>query len=537
MKKAFFLTGLVLLAAPLCAAPGDPPAPAAPAAAAPAAAAPAAAAPAAAPTPAPTLEELEASRQAVAQIDIDRLFRERDYAAAILDHADRLSTIGAADPEFMLGIDNVRLFALAMLRRPEDVRATVDRLLEARPTQARHYVGAWLASLSIQDFERAITTVETASRNVPGVSRADVRSFLMVEVVGSLLGNLHFDHHEDLRVRLAQALFQLGWPGGDDSEMADGLRQIMMEDRMRAGDSAAATGFAAGITTPLTILEMSVQTRFDPVLAPGRDRLTLLQEALTRRGHQTADALAAAPQNLRIVLDRAHYLTSVGRNAEAMALLRPYTSDVRATVARGDYGRQIVNDASFLLVALGRRDEGWRLMRRLAALPVTESGALINSKINNIQLLVGVGRYQEALDQIRILQASGAELANDYGKAWIASGAACALAGLHRNAEAAPTMERLRALGDTNPGALTHAYLCLGDNDGATAVIVRRLQSDEPVTAILALQDYNAGSDAEPDPSYQRLRALRDRPAVRDALGRVGRVLSLPLPRGYWGSY
>jgi hypothetical protein len=523
MKKALFLIDLALLAAPVCAVAGASPARAP-------------SPPASSPLERPSLAALEASRQAVAQTDIDRLFRDQVYATAILGHADRLAAIGAADPEFVLGIDNVRLLALAALSRPEEVRATVDSLLAARPTQARYYVGPWLASVSIQDFERAVATIETASRNVPGVSRADVRSFLMVEVVGSLLANLHFDHHEDLRVRLAQALFRLGWPGDDDSEMADRLRQIMMEERLRAGDGTAASGFAASITTPRTILEMIVQTRYDPVLAPGQDRLTLVQEALGLRDRQTAGALAAAPQNLRIILDRAHYLSSVDRNAQAMALLQPYTNDVAATVARGEYGRQIVNDASYMLVALGRRDEGLRLMRRLAALPITGSGALINSKINNIQFLVDTGHYQEALDEVRGLQANGAEMANDYGKAWIDSGAACALAGLHRNAEAAPLIERLRALGETNPGALTKAYLCLGDDDGAAAIMVRRLGSDEPVDAILALQDYSAASGSDPDPIYQRLRALRDRPGVRDALARVGRVMSLPLPRAYWGS-
>src|SRR6185436_6821181 len=104
--------------------------------------------------------------------------------------------------------------------------------------------------------------------------------------------------------------------------------------------------------------------------------------------------------------------------------------------------------------------------------------------------------------------------------------------GLDRGGEAAPQLERLRGQSEVNPAAVTRAYLCVGDSDSAAALMVHRLESDEPDSAILALQDYalSRGS-AQQGPLYDRLLALRERPAVHAALGRVGRVMTLPLAR------
>ena len=68
--------------------------------------------------------------------------------------------------------------------------------------------------------------------------------------------------------------------------------------------------------------------------------------------------------------------------------------------------------------------------------------------------------------------------------------------------------------------------------------MVERLEKDDPSAAILVLQQYSRSSgDAQTGGHYDLLEALRDRPAVRAALDRVGRVYELPLTRSYWGSF
>jgi tetratricopeptide (TPR) repeat protein len=531
MKKAFVLTGLALLASAGTAAAAPP----APAPAPPPPAAPALATPPAAP---PTAAEIEASRQIVAGADVERMLRDRAYAAGLLAHIDRLAPLAEGNPEARLAIENLRLFALITQERPDDVRAGVDALLAERPTDGAQYAGAWYGALSIEDLDRALAVVETSSRNVPGVHWAELRRMFEIETIGQLLQRFHQAHQEEKRVRLAQALFRIGWNGGGDTEMSDFIRSILVEDRLRQHDAGAAADYAAGITTPAQMLPMIVQTRFDPVLPAGRDRLDLLRESLAQRDRATAEALAAAPQDVRAALDRIQYLRGLGRDADALALAMPFTRDVRATVAAGREGMWVINEAAYTLATLGRGDEAVALMRRLLALPIADNAALIGPFINQAEVLNGVGRYGEALEHARMLERDDARYANDYGKMWISSATVCALAGLNRTAEAAPVLERMRAQSEVNPAALTRAYLCAGDEDAAAALLVHRLESDDSESAVLALQDYaldhETGQDAR---LLERLTAIRARPAVRDALGRVGHMLTLPLARTYWGGF
>jgi len=540
MKKAFFLTGLAALGlAPAAAGVGiaQPPAPASTAPAAPPpAAAPVPAAPAAA--PALSAEEIEASRRAVGSADVGRLLNDRAYAATMLAHLDRLAPLAESDPEIRLAIENLRLFALITQERPDDVRAGVDSVLAQRPTEGAHYVGAWYGALSIEDMDRALAVVETASRNVPGVRWAALREIFEVDPVGLVLRRFQELHQEDKRARMAQALFHIGWTGGGDAEEADFIRSILVEDRLRQHDERGAADLAAGIVTPSEILPMIVQTRFDTALPPGRDRLELLGGALAARDRATAEALAGAPRDVRRVLDRMQYLRSLGRDSDALALAMPFTRDVRATVAAGREGMWIVNEAAYALIALGRNDEAVALMRRLVALPVAQNGALIGPFINHAEILNATGRHAEALDHARMLARDDASYANDYGKMWISSSTVCALAGLNRSPEAAPELERMRAQSDVNPAALTRAYLCLGDSDAAAALMVHRLQGDDAKAAILALQNYTLSHESGQDGRlFALLAALRDRPEVSAALARVGHVLTLPLARTYWGGF
>jgi hypothetical protein len=526
MKNAFFLIGLAASAATAS------PSPVRPLAATPAPPAPAA------PAPASTREEIEASRAAVAGADTRRLLTDRAYAATILAHLDRLAPLGEADPDMRLALENMRILALISQDRPDDVRAAIDTILALRPTEGPLYGGAWFGAISIRDFDRVVAVAEAASRNVPGVGWARLRPIFQNDTVSPILWRLHQDHQEDKRVRLAQALFRIGWPGGDDTETSDYIRSILMEDRLRQHDDAGAASYAATMATPDQIVRLIVQTRYDPVLAPGRDRLALLRESIAVRDGATATALAEAPQNMRRVLNRVQLLRSVGRNAEALALTTPFTRDVRATVAAGEEGKWLVNEGAYALVALGRTGEALALMRRLVALPIAENGSLISQFINHTDFLAAAGLYAEELDYARALQRDHAHFASGYGKMWISASIVCALAGLNRSAEAAPELERMRAQSDSNPSALTEAYLCLGDEQAAAALMVHRLQSDEPESAVLALQNYALSEGpGQEGPLLNRLIALRDRPEVRDALARVGHVLTLPLARTYWGGF
>ena len=213
--------------------------------------------------------------------------------------------------------------------------------------------------------------------------------------------------------------------------------------------------------------------------------------------------------------------------------MRPHLEDVPATAANGEHGMWVVMEGASALASLGRHEEALALMDRVALLPLADNPSLVSLRINHLGMLWEAGRNEEALRRADALDAQGDRFASDYGRAWIVAARICALGALGRSGETAPLVERLRGWDEINPAALSNAYLCLGDEAAAAALMVRRLGGSDPTTAIQALQEYTLGGDAR-GPSgalQQRTAASRDRPEVRAAIERVGHRLSLPLSR------
>ncbi|HYI47216.1 MAG TPA: hypothetical protein VEX35_02015 [Allosphingosinicella sp.] len=523
--KTVFLLLASLLTRPALAA--QAPAPAVPPPAAPEVAPPARA---------PTQEEIAESAAVIEAADTRRLVTDAAYAAEILRHLDRLAPSLSDDAEAAMAVDTLRLLALARLERRAEAEAVAQSILARRPTDPGNYLAPWITALTFEDMTAALEVIEAASREVPGVGWPRLRALFAREVVMQIFARFQGASHRPSRVRLAEALFRIGWPG-ENGEIADGLRIVLMEDRLDQNDVAGATGFAAAVTTPSSVLPLLVRKRYDALLAPNADRLALLGRALDERERETTAALAAAPRDSRRLLERAQHLRSQGRDADALAVLAPATRDVAATAAE-EFGMWAVNEAAYALLALNRGGEAIRLMERIAAMPLERHYHLVSARINHLEVLTSVGRHAEALERAARLEAEGGRFASDYGKAWIDSTRVCALASLGRAPETEAPLARLRGWSEINAPALSRAYLCLNNLDAAAALLVQRLGRDDPVPAILALQDYRLSrGPGQAGPMHARFLSLRDRPEVRAALDRVGRVLSLPLARTYWGDF
>jgi tetratricopeptide (TPR) repeat protein len=491
-----------------------------------------------APAARPSQEEVQASLNAIGAADTRRLLTDRAYAAELLGHLDRIAPYMSDDPAAANAVRTMRLLALATLERPAEGGPIIDQIIEARPNEAGQYAAAWLAALSFRDRPRAVTLIETASRAVPGVRGAELRTLLDRQSVSSLLFQLKTEGRTADRVRFAEALFRIGWPGGGDSESGDFIRSILLDDRLAAGDNMAARNYADGVTSLGTTVLLLLGKRYDVALPAGADRLALLRTAIARQDESTREALSAAPENLMRLVERTNYLRSLARDEEALALLRPHLADVPATAANGEHGMWVINEAASALATLGREDEALALMDRIATLPLAANPSLISLRINHLGMLWEAGRYEEVLRRATALDADAERFASDFGKTWIAATRVCALASLGRGAEAAPFLARLRGWREINPVALSHAYLCLGDDAAAAALMVHRLEAADPDPAIQALQDYALGEVRGPAGAlHQRLIALRERPEVRAALERVGRRMTLPLARTYWAEY
>ena len=480
---------------------------------------------------APTDEEIEASRAAIGASDIDRIYDEPNYAREILRHLDVLDR-ATDDLDGRLAIDTLRLAALQTVDDNDQIRAVVDRVLARRPNSADPYNAAWWAALSIPDLRLAVTVIDQASRLVPGIGRPELREALGTENPAYMLVQLERDDDDATQERLAEALHRIGWPGGGDLERSNDLRRILLDHRFDAQDISGARDMIAGLTDPATILRLLVLRRYDPLFSSDEARLDRLRTAIAEYDRLTREALGDQPR-LGAAFDRARFLRRLGRNREALSLLEPFTRDVPGTVAADYRGMWVINEAAYVLLELGRGDEAISLMERLLAMSVEEHGDLIGPFINHAIILNDAGRPVEALAHAARLERDFSQYANDYGKLVVAAARVCSLAALNRGAEAAPLMERLRAAEEDQLGLLTDAHLCLGDTAAAEAVVLRRLGGEGAEAVLLAMQDYQleAEGPASVDPIDERLRSLRDRPAVRAAIERVGRVLQVPLAR------
>lgn len=481
----------------------------------------------------PSAEAIASARAAVGEADFARVFDDRDYAVQVLGHLDLLARAPEVYAELGRNIETLRLQPLIALERREEVKATIDRLLAMRLDEGEYYRLPIYASAWTEDLSRFTAVVESASRNVRASGWSTLRGFLDRDFVWPILSRLR-EQDKPARIRLAAALFRIGWPGGS-AAAADPLRMVLLEDALERGDRQGAVGYAGGISSPSALAPLLVLKRYDGLLPEGRDRLAPLREALAAQDRETADALSRDGENLQTRLERIQHLRAVGRNADALALAQPQVRDPDAAALASEEGMWVVNEAVYALLDLGRPAEAARLMSGFTRLPVADHIYLISSIINQGEVLNQAGSQEASLAHGRLLERDFLQHSSDYGDMWIRATIICAAASLGRGAEATPALEAIRAAPNVNAAALMRSYLCLNDLDSAERLIISRLESDDPEEAVMALQDY--ALDERPDPLVERLLAVRARPAVRAALDRVARLVELPLARTYWGGF
>jgi hypothetical protein len=340
----------------------------------------------------------------------------------------------------------------------------------------------------------------------------------------------------EVHVRFIEALFALDWPGEDRLTRRDAIRFGALERRRLRGETAAAAAIARTIQAPDILLSLLVLGRYEAIRDPG-EPLDLLAAAVAYADEAGRAALAAAPDDAEIAHGRVRFLRLVGRPAEALVAAQRFLADPEETALR-PFGNWLVNEAVYAMLDLGQRDEGVALMARLAAMDVGRHPELISQTINHVAVLRRAGRHTEALAHARRIDARWGPNSNMAARMWIASGLVCALADLGRADEAAEKIDWMRGQENANAPALSRTLLCLGDLEAAEALLLRRLRAQGDETLLEDLQAYErTAPDERDDPIARRWAELRERPAVREAIGGAGRMLRLPLAKVYWGAY
>ena len=467
-------------------------------------------------------------------IDGDRLDRDPAYAESILPELVRLRTLSEPFPELSLVIDALHGYALAVADRGEEAKRAIDRYLDRRPDRSDDYPLIFQAALRVRDPVRAARVIEVASRELPAGQWAGLRSMVSSELGGILFRALNEAGAREQQVPLADALYRIGWPRHDDHDWHDSLRKILLDDQLRRGDREAATGLAGSFATPRAVLPLILLRRYDGLLPAGEAGVAHLRSVLEAHDRETAEALAAAPQDIERIMSRVDVLRGLGRDADALALLLPLTRDVPATLAAHRQGRWAINEATSILRKLDREDEAISLMRQLADQDISRNSDVISFRINHATLLWVTERRQQAIEYVGQIGGDLARHASDYGRMWAWSVAACSAFELGRTADGEGWRARMRDKSGSNRAAMVRAHLCAGDMAAAEAEMIRRLEDDEPIGAVLALQAYSLPDTEAQTPLEQRFAELRQRPALRAVLERVAHRVTLPLREAYW---
>ena len=488
-----------------------------------------------APVSAPPADARREAARALKALDIGRLAGDAAYARSMLPHLDVVLVASDEGAEGRRWFEAARIVALGTLGRKDEARPMLERLLAAAPL-GRDTLMAWAAAAHLEDPPLMVRGIEGMARNLGPEGAGVIDEVLPPEAVFSLSAQLRERGMQAERARLAEALIAMRWQR-KEPWMLDSFRVHLIDQRLAACNRDEAARLAREVVGWATLLELLVAKRYDGLVAAPDERLRL---AMDEEGRRTAAALAATPDDAGAVHDRILYLRSVGKSQDAASLALPWLADVRKTVEQHERGGWVINDGAYALLALGRTAEALEAMRSLAALDMNAlpNRDLIGPSINYGAMLWQAGRPEESLAHIERLRPAAATFANEYGRMWLAAHAVCAHSALGRGAQGEAELRRLQGQPSVNAAALNLALLCRGDLDASERQVIQRLNSDEPSEMLLALQDYHLETPV-PEPLQavrRRLREVRERPAVRAAIERVGRILTLPIDRYYYGS-
>ena len=462
--------------------------------------------------------------------DCNRLARDRAYALEVLARTDARLAEAAGDARLEAALLAIRAAALETLNREAESAAAVREMLTREPDFAYPYLFGWAAVARFRDPAPMVDLIALAARRVPESSRPLLHRLFDVDAIISLHRRLRDSGDDANRERLEEALVAIGWPGENDPTAGDIFRMLVLDRDLEAGDRNAAARIAVTVTGPESLTMLVLARRYEGLTASWHRPIAAIEEALARFDATTERALSAEPRNFRYVLQRVRLLRWRGRESEALAVLAPFVSTAEASYSEQPQGPLILGEATQALLALGRADEAVALSARLVAFDRAGQN-LTREALRHSWLLWQAGRpAASAAEAERLLRESEPQL-SPFGRSQLWATLVCALNAIGRSTDGDLYIQRLRDDGES--GALTRALLCANRLDEVETLTVARLESANPISALLALQDYRPGGVAT-GPSaiiYERLAAVRSRPRVATAIGRAGRLVALPFAR------
>lgn len=299
----------------------------------------------------------------------------------------------------------------------------------------------------------------------------------------------------------------------------DSFRFAYAQDRVSAGDLAAAEPVVASLEDPHNIAAASLDPRMRNYL-----KSTDVAAAAAKRLERHREWMARQPDRLRPLIAAAENLRQLGRGKEALDVLKsaePRLAKLTSAEDK-DYVNWWWNELAITYETLGRLDETVEAYRRGSK--ISEVGGANISQLINLALAQNrFGRPKDALATLAVRELSP-QTASSYGAMLYRQARACALNLDGRSGEAAADIAFIKSHEKDAPGAVTDLMLCLGDIEAAAASVVRRLEDPELRAAmLLVLSDFDlALPPLATDHVAHNREVLKSRADVKAAIARAG---------------
>ena len=442
---------------------------------------------------------------------VEQLFSkkyEQALATASKIQLDPSNKEGAALVSAMRG---AALLGLKRTNEATDLFAKADALApnERFPLYLQFQMGLITNSLEVA----ALALDKMIARMPDAVRDLDVDSvsyFLRNEPKGQDRKN------GDRRVALAR----LGY--GGQTEMGDYLASSALSVVMKRGEVATAKELVRYVDEPQIVENLLILRRYEP-LWPDIEAQAgpHLQKSRASAVRSAERSYAEAPDNERLQL-LINALRHAGRLDEAIALRSKVPADSKAMASADEQMGWAVNNLALALHEAGRAEEADQLFALLNDAPMPKEGWRVSMKINRLELLVGDGKFEQALP---LLEPTAKVEGSPYAYQLVRRLRYCTMFGLGRKDEAASLLPEVMAHSKDAISATIDALLCGGRIGEAETLALASLENEEfQEDFVRQLQAHNLTSD---DPSVwtSGWRALRQRPAIAAKFNQLGRDL------------
>ncbi|MBB5716556.1 hypothetical protein [Sphingomonas aerophila] len=313
-----------------------------------------------------------------------------------------------------------------------------------------------------------------------------------------------------------------------------GSAQALLAGRLLAeGDRAGALAMMAGLTSVSAITEVL----FNPDLRTASQPAPNLRAAAEADLRRSRDLKNRYPDSLRLIIAEANTLRQLGRPSDAIVVLEAARGRINSKRPFADQGETLPwwwNELGYANSMAGNYEGMTASFASGSA--VSESGMPNVSQVINLgSQQIAFARYDDALRTVSA-EFLKREM-SPYGKMQALSVRGCALALSGEANEAQALLREVTAHESDDPATVTDLRLCLGDDVGAAASLVRRLSHAAlRANALKELAHYADPIAGQPsDPRQVRRAKVAQRAEVQQALAAAGGVVDIPLQRNALG--